>query len=761
MAISPKKDNRLPQQKENQLQRPYPKPIVPSKHQVKPKDAGEKLVSPFILVLFIASLIFGLWALFFSLERPTIIPLELTIPNVLRPLPEFLALPHDEVNIWLPTVGVVILSLVLRWIPSNNLTRLFVRTILASLTIRYLAWRLTSTLNFSHWLSIAFSVTYLLFEATSMLTFLLFLFQSTWTSDKVRLKQANKYEKDVHSQRYLPSVDVFVPTYKEPDYIVRRTVIGCQAMAYPNKTIYILDDTRRPHIQQLATELGCEYITRPDNSHAKAGNLNNAIKHTNGELITIMDADFVPFRNFLNRTVGFFQDSQVDLIQTPQFFYNPDYQARNLGLENILPNDLENFFGYIQPSRDTANSVICCGTSYVVRRSSLEAVGGYYTRCCVEDFQTSIRILTNGGKLIYLNEILSMGESTRTFADFIDQRLRWLQGNLQVYFCGEELPIWSQLNLVQKSYHINQIFYCFNPLFRAFFLIAPLISLYIGILPIIGSVSEYIYYGIPFSILNITSFSWACDYRLSFFWDEIYNTTFCFPGLQRLCLVLGNPFAKASTATRKGVKAETKNYNLHINWQLIILLVISILGISIHLGGSFFELWSSSEHEFQGKEIMLFWIIYNTAIIAASLLTGIDQPVRRQEDRFPLQTNCQIYVDNNVYYGKTIDVSESGACIVLKNHKIPIADGLITVDFLDYNLTIPAKIIRNSSHKKHSQIAIHFENVTLEQQRQLVNILYCNMNWWKQRKKPGFTDSFLALLVAIITLKPITRTYNS
>jgi cellulose synthase (UDP-forming) len=104
------------------------------------------------------------------------------------------------------------------------------------------------------------------------------------------------YSQDVLSGRYLPSVDVFVPTYNEPEYIVRRTVIGCQAMEYPNKTIYILDDTRRPFIKALAEELRCEYITRPDNTHAKAGNLNNALRYTQGELIQLWMRTLFPSR---------------------------------------------------------------------------------------------------------------------------------------------------------------------------------------------------------------------------------------------------------------------------------------------------------------------------------------------------------------------------------------------------------------------------------------------------------------------------------
>lgn len=727
-------------------------------------SSSSKLISPFALAFLVASIIFSLFAFYLSLERPTIIPLESTVPNVLRTLPDFLALPQDEVIHWLPTVGVLGICVMLRWIPSTNITRLVVRSILAVLTIRYLVWRQT-TLNFFDGLSLTFSVVYLLFEAISMLASLLFLFQSTWTTDKLRHKQADKYEQDVMSGAYLPSVDVFVPTYKEPEYIVRRTVIGCQAMKYPNKTIYILDDTRRPHIQELARELGCKYITRPDNQHAKAGNLNNALKYTSGELITIMDADFVPFKNFLNRTVGFFQNPKFDLIQTPQFFYNPDYQARNLGLEHMLPSDLENFFGYMQPSRDTANSVICCGTSYVVRRSTIEAIGGYYTRCCVEDYQTSLRILTNGGRLIYLNEILSMGESTRTFADFLDQRLRWLQGNLQVYYCGDDLPIWTKLNWMQKTYVAVQLYYSFNPVFRVFFLIAPLITLYIGVLPIIATVNEYIYYALPFAILNIISFSWACDYRLSILWDEVYNTTFCFPALQRLLLILCNPFASSSTATRKGVKAETKNYNFHINWQLLVILVFSLFGISIHLFGTFSGLWSYEKVEFQGKQIMLFWIVYNTVIIATSILSGIDQPVRRAYDRFPLQKGCKVYIDGHVYDGYTSNLSESGANIVVK---VPIDKNIINniinqsavIEFNEDDFSVEAQVIRYQIKNKYLYIAVTFQNVSLMQNRCLVEMLYCNLTWWKQRKKPGFTDSFLALMTATLTLRPVRNSYK-
>ena len=70
---------------------------------------------------------------------------------------------------------------------------------------------------------------------------------------------------------FTPTVDILIPTYNEPPFILRRTVIGCQALEYGPKKIYLLDDTRRPEVKALAAELGCEYRTRPTTSTPRPG----------------------------------------------------------------------------------------------------------------------------------------------------------------------------------------------------------------------------------------------------------------------------------------------------------------------------------------------------------------------------------------------------------------------------------------------------------------------------------------------------------
>jgi cellulose synthase (UDP-forming) len=428
-----------------------------------------------------------------------------------------------------------------------------------------------------------------------------------------------------------------------------------------------------------------------------------------------------------------------------------------------MPNDMEHFFGHVQPGRDNGNCVVCCGTSYVVRRSSLEAIGGYYTGCCVEDYQTSIKLLTNGGCIAYLNELLSMGESTRMFADFLDQRLRWLQGNMQVYF-RKDLHIWTKLNWIQKSFHISLIFFCFNPVVRLISLIMPMLSLFFGTAPLIASLPEYLYFAAPFAIAFWFVFGWATDDRLSAMWNEVYETAFCFPALGRLALVLRNPFAKASTATRKGVKADSKNYNFHHTYPLLILMALIVIGIIMHYGGYMIGLWEINQHEYVGKEVLLFWLIYNFIIMGVAVLSGIDQPVRRDVDRFPLCTFCKLTIGDRVYWGYTNDLSEGGTSLTLnKNNELTNLkhdqEGLL--EFVEHGFTMKCTVVRADRRDGFGNASIRFRDVTLEQHRKFVVLLYCSLEWWKERKKPNGLDATMAIIVAIFKCKPLLNVHRN
>src|SRR6185295_17794888 len=119
------------------------------------------------------------------------------------------------------------------------------------------------------------------------------------------------------------SVDVYVCTYDEPVEVVAATLAGCRALTYPHTT-YLLDDGRRPEMEELAGIAGARYLTREENTHAKAGNINAALPRTGGELVLMLDADHVPMPDALDAMVGYFDDERLALVQSPHDFFNHD-----------------------------------------------------------------------------------------------------------------------------------------------------------------------------------------------------------------------------------------------------------------------------------------------------------------------------------------------------------------------------------------------------------------------------------------------------
>src|ERR1044072_6958776 len=112
-----------------------------------------------------------------------------------------------------------------------------------------------------------------------------------------------------------PLIEVYVCPYDEPLEVVAATLAGCRALTYPHTT-YLLDDGRREEKRGLAEISGARYLTRPDNAHGKAGNINAALPRTKGELVLMLDADHVPMPDPLEAMVGYFDDERGALVQS-------------------------------------------------------------------------------------------------------------------------------------------------------------------------------------------------------------------------------------------------------------------------------------------------------------------------------------------------------------------------------------------------------------------------------------------------------------
>jgi cellulose synthase (UDP-forming) len=222
----------------------------------------------------------------------------------------------------------------------------------------YLVWRLTSTLNPA---AMWFAIILWTAELYGFISSVLFYY-TAWNT---------RPRRPCRPPAPGISVDVMVPTYNEPEWVVRRTLIGALAMTYPHKT-YLLDDGRRPEMEALAKELGVGYITRPDNVGAKAGNLNAAMERTSGDFIAIFDADHVPLRQFLDRTIGYFADPTIAFVQTPQEFYNVEsFQHLTNAAQKRSWHQQQLFYRVLQPGKDHWNSAFFCGSCGVMRRAAL------------------------------------------------------------------------------------------------------------------------------------------------------------------------------------------------------------------------------------------------------------------------------------------------------------------------------------------------------------------------------------------------------
>ncbi len=184
-------------------------------------------------------------------------------------------------------------------------------------------------------------------------------------------------------------IDVYVCTYDEPFEVVAATLAGCRALTYPHTT-YLLDDGRRPEMEELARVAGAEYLTRPDNSHAKAGNINAALPRTDGELVLMLDADHVPMPDALDAMVGYFDDERVALVQTPHDFFNHDSVQHYV----VGRHEQSLFYRVVCPGKDRHGAAYWCGSAALLRREALLEIGGVATETIAEDFHTTIRLLS-------------------------------------------------------------------------------------------------------------------------------------------------------------------------------------------------------------------------------------------------------------------------------------------------------------------------------------------------------------------------------
>jgi cellulose synthase (UDP-forming) len=292
-----------------------------------------------------------------------------------------------------------------------------------------------------------------------------------------------------------PSIDVFITVYGEPIEIVLVTIRAARDMKVEHKT-WVLDDGDSDELMAVCAEEGVGYLRRTEHKHAKAGNINAALKRTDGEFVVIFDADHVPSPDFLLRALPHMQDEKVAFVQTPQAFPS----ARGLVAEGSAESQ-KIFYELVLPGRNYFNAVFCVGTNVIFRRSDLEEIGGMYTASNSEDIWTSIEMHKRGWRSYFIPEILARGLAPDSLLSFFKQQFRWAYGAFEVLLRGGLFRRKTGLTIDQRfQYLLAGVNYLLS-LAALVLMCLPAVYLLFGLSPIRSDISVWLVHYAPFYFL--------------------------------------------------------------------------------------------------------------------------------------------------------------------------------------------------------------------------------------------------------------------
>ncbi|HKK96055.1 MAG TPA: glycosyltransferase family 2 protein [Anaerovoracaceae bacterium] len=530
-------------------------------------------------------------------------------------------------------------------------------------TMMYLTWRLFFTLPFGYGaVSVFFGAALLVVEFLGMIEALVHYYN---------MYAVNTYElPEVPLDRF-PHVDIFIATYNEETDLLYKTVRACKEMEYPNLSkvhIYLCDDNRRPEMRELAKKLGVGYFDRPDNKGAKAGNLNNALKQTKSPYVVTFDADMIPQKEFLMKTMPYYVDCEIKnesleeedkvklaILQTPQSFYNTDLFQFFFYSENRIPNEQDYFYKDIQVSRTKSNSVIYGGSNTVLSREALEDVGGFYEEVITEDFATGILIQKKQYVSLGINEPLTSGLSPDSLKDLVNQRIRWARG---VIGSGRKLHIYTskELSFAQKMNYWASIWYWYAPVKRLIYILCPILYATFGFIIFKCTLFQVLLFWLPMYITsNISLRLFSRNIRTTK-WSGIYETImFPFMLMPVIFETLGITMKKFKVTAKDKPKRSRKTEFVY-QFPFIILIIMSVIGIISCIR----IIFDSSNF---GPVVVLFWLINNLFLMVMSMLFVSGRISKRKKERIITKVDCVVSDDIWSANGESLDISESGIAI--------------------------------------------------------------------------------------------------
>ena len=612
------------------------------------------------------------------------------------------------------------------------------------LYLRYLIWRLLYTLPTDDWASIVVGWTVFLAELYGLCQFAFFTYQS-WSPLERTPVPLSVYPT-------VPTVDIMVTVVNEPLEILSQTLVGCLAQDYPKDRfrVFVLDDGHRPEAQALAESLGCGYLRRPDRPrHAKAGNLNHALRQTEGQLVAVFDVDHVPTRNFLKDTVGFFIDPQVAIVQTPHHFYNPDIYQRNLRVGDAVKNEQCLFFRSLQTGRDAHNSAFFAGSGGLFRRGPLEEIGGFQTATITEDIHTSLTLHAKGYTSCYLNRVLSAGLMPETFEGYLKQRKRWAMGCIQVL--QHDNPLTKRgLTLAQRIDYFGSIFYFFFGLPRLICLVAPLSSLLFQTPPLKANAWALMAYFMSFYLASCLIMRPVSKGSRNPFWSDIYEIAMCFSLSAVAIKTLATPRRERPfEVTPKGQQVQKNTATeFALAWPLLLTFGLLIVGL----------IWGIQRVRQgtgdPGLPVSLFWGSVNLLLVIVALFVASEQPQARHRFRLNRMYAGKLLVNRDTIPVRVRNISEHGTALTLPRPVFTQGTAVTLLLATPRNGMLPLRghLVRQSLLPSGQiDAGIRFTDLSPLLRQHLTEKMFGDSTAWHDddRNQPGLASSLRALWQAL------------
>jgi cellulose synthase (UDP-forming) len=565
----------------------------------------------------------------------------------------------DNASILSIDLGLLIGLLVLQRLldPWSGRDRILFGMTAASLLIMYAVWRWHDTLPvFAFSTSNLWQHLFFAFEALAIVYTLMSIVILCRHTD--RSAQADEAQDKLEREAAFPPVDVFICTYDEPAEVLERSVLTALALDYPDATVWVLDDTRRAWLRDYCASVGARYITRADNKGAKAGNLNNALAVTAGEtnapIILVLDADFAPRPDFLKRTVGLLAHPGVAVIQTPQFYYNPDPIQHNLLATRSWVDDQRFFFDIFQPAKDAWGCAFCVGTSFIVRRDRLTEIGGFPSQAISEDINLTYTLLQNGYQTWWLNEKLSAGLSAEGIPEYITQRARWCLGTIQVALLRDGPMRGAGFSLTQRWHYLHGVLNWLCKPFLVLLLIAPPIYWFAGIPAFEADYLSFLRYGMPALLAQMAYMGWISRSRTLPLFMEATHTVTAFAITATLLSAIVKPFGRPFKITDKGGDRSTPR----VHWKLA-----SVFGL-ISLSSAASIIWAFVSPDAAGEIssldfFNLLWAAIAMLISFVAFVVCFELP--RHEIVFPVDEAAQLAWGEQIIPGRLTSLSTSSA----------------------------------------------------------------------------------------------------